>query len=202
METLPSQQAVTAEELKEVDEIIILHACMAGGATLLVGLIPFTTGLDILFSVPILYGMYTRINKTMHIAFTKHKVQSIAKMVGANIIGNIAAFLLAKVLVGICRWIPLVHFGAAVVDVGTNAVIMYICGKVYKMAIANLQGAGRELSLDAIRAGMEDIIKDKEKMMELKKEAKERMKGRKFKEYKGAAKEAKMAYQDDPDLKD
>lgn len=202
METLPSLQAAAAHESEEADKIILQHACMAGGATLIVGIFPCTAGLDIAFAIPILYGMYTRINSTMNIAFTKHKVQSIAKMVGANVLGNIAAFVLAKIVVGICRWIPGVHLVAAGIDAGTNAVVMYICGKVYKMVIANLQGAGRELSPETIREEMEGIINDPGKMKELKREAKERMKGRKFKEYKGAAEEVKKSYEEDSDLKD
>ena len=192
--------AMTLHESEETDKVIRQHACMAGGATLLFGVIPGTSLLDVASSIAILYGMYTRINTHMHVAFTKNKVQSIAKMVGANILGNLAGLVLARVGMAVLRFIPGVHLAAAVVDAGINASVIYICGIMYKNVIANLQGSGRTWTDEDVKGALRNAMADKSKIREYKKEAKQRLKGADYSAFKAAAKEMRESYENDPDL--
>lgn len=190
------------ESSEKADAVIVQHACMAGGATLVVGMIPFTTGLDLVFSIPILYGMYTRINASLNVAFSKHKVQSVAKMVGANLLGNVAAFAIAKIVAGFGRLIPGAHFLAGAIDATTNGVIMYVAGKVYKQLMMNLSQSGRAYSDIDLTKEMVELLGDKKTIKAYAKEGRKALKGRDFGAFKDSALQQKSDYENDRDLQD
>lgn len=189
-----------AKGYNAAEDVIVQHACMAGGATLIVGFFPATTGLDIVAMIPILYAMYIRINKVMNVAFSKHKVQSIAKMVGANIIGNLASILVAKVVFGIIRYVPAINILGGLGDASVNAIVMYIAGRVYQQIIQNLSQSGRKISEEELDQEMKAILNDKDKLKEFAKDGKAKMKGKNFADYKDDAQKAKDAYENDSEL--
>lgn len=166
-------------------KVIIRHACI-GGAIVLIPL-PIVGEAACIANQIV---MYRALNKLTGVKFSEEVLKNIGKFVLSQVAGALGFSVAILGGVAVVKFVPGLNFLASVVEAPAAGVANYVCGKVYYEMLGGFirNGGGEGLSNDEIISKMKNEMVSKEKINEMKNEAKKETKGVRYKDFMGEAK--------------
>lgn len=166
-------------------KIIIRHACIGGA----IALIPLPVVCEVAVVANQIW-MYRDLNKLTGIKFSENVLKSIGKFIVSQVAGILGGVFAVLVGVAVAKWVPGLNFIAGFIAAPAAGVANYVCGKVYYEMLGGYirNGGDRDLSEDEIIQRMKAEMVSKEKIGEMRDEAKKIMKDVNYGDYKNEAK--------------
>lgn len=170
----------------EAHKIIIRHACI-GGAIVLIPL-PVVGEVAVLANQ---IWMYRELNKLTGVRFSENALKSIGKFIISQVAGILGGVFAVLVGVAVAKWVPGLNFVAGFIAAPAAGVANYVCGKVYYEMLGGYirNGGDGGLSEGEIVQRMKAEMVSKEKIGEMRNEAKKTMKNVNYNDFKDEAKE-------------
>lgn len=122
--------------------------------------------------------------------FSENVLKSIGKFIVSQVAGILGGVFAVLVGVAVAKWVPGLNFIAGFIAAPAAGVANYVCGKVYYEMLGGYirNGGDRDLSEDEIIQRMKAEMVSKEKIGEMRDEAKKIMKDVNYGDYKNEAK--------------
>lgn len=174
------------ESSDDAHKVIIRHACIGGAIALIP--IPVVDGVAVVANQIM---MYHSLNKLTGVKFSDKVLKNIGKLIVSQVAGTLGGVFALFAGVTAAKCVPVLNLFAGVVAAPAAGVANYVCGKVYYEMLGGFirNGGGEDLPDEEIIRRMKDEMVSKEKIKEMKSEAKKEMKGANYKAFKNEAKE-------------
>ncbi len=157
----------TADETlpKAIADVVKLHSKLAVGSAW----IPIP-GADVAAGAATIWGMYVRINNKLGLPFGENIIKTIGSGVATNLAGYIAGSAIASGL----KFIPVIgSIGGAIVMSASLYGLTLASGYVYLKALcAMAEMDGKNISEDHLKDAVDNVMKNKEEIKGIIKEAK------------------------------
>lgn len=170
----------------EAHKAIIRHSCIGGA----ISLIP----LPVVGEVAVIanqIAMYHALNKLTGVKFSEKVLKNIGKFIVSQVAGVLGGAFALLAGTAVVKFVPGLNFLGGILAAPAAGVANYVCGKVYYEMLGGFirNGCGGDLSDDEIIQRMKDEMVSKEKIDEMRGEAKKEMKGANYKNFINEAKE-------------
>jgi uncharacterized protein (DUF697 family) len=189
-------RTVTDMEKKadQIDALIIKHSCVGGAA----GLVPVPL-VDDLVMLGNQIVMYRNINSVLGVSLAKDTLKVIGMFMLSQAAGLLAAFGIAVAGSILSKFLKASIVGAPIgmaLNAVVNASITYVLGIVYARALVKVVGSGKTPTAENLKEELKAQFADTDNLKKLYEEGKEKLKDKKFSDYKNDAEEAKKHAED------